>query len=49
MDIKEITDDQLEEIVNNIIAEKLGHNRNYIFSSTPKYVVLVRKIKKSCY
>ena len=43
LNIKEITDEEIESIINSIIDEKLGYNRNYIFSSTPKYIILVRK------
>ncbi len=44
--IKTIEDDQIQEIVNKIIEEKLSLSKNYIFTSTPKFVVLTNRLKK---
>lgn len=44
--LKELTQEQLEEIIENIINEKLTLHRNYIFTSTAKYVVLTKRLKK---
>ncbi len=46
INIKEITDEQLENIVSDIIADKLKLNRNYIFTSTAKYRALANRLKK---
>lgn len=44
--LADITDEQIQEIVENIINEKLTLNRNYIFTSTPKYRILMNRLKK---
>ena len=44
--LEEITDEELSEIINKIIDEKLGQNKNYIFTSTAKYRALVIRLKK---
>ena len=44
--LEEITDEELSEIINKIIDEKLGQNKNYIFTSTAKYRALVVRLKK---
>lgn len=44
--LKNITDEEIEQIVSSIINEKLTLNRNYIFTSTPRYVVLTKRLKK---
>ncbi len=41
-----ITDEQIQEIVESIINEKLTFSRNYIFTSTPKYIILTNRLKK---
>ena len=45
-EIKNITDEEIEKIVNQIINEKLELSRNYIFRSTPKFIVLTNRLKK---
>ena len=45
-DIKNITEDEINEIVINIINEKLKLSKNYIFISTPKFIVLTNRLKK---
>ena len=44
--LAEITDEQLAEIINKIIDEKLKQSQNYIFTSTAKYRALVLRLKK---
>lgn len=44
--LKDITKDEIKQIVNRIIEEKLTLKRNYIFTSTPKFIVLTNKLKK---
>ena len=44
--LAEITDEQLAEIINKIIDEKLKQSQNYIFTSTAKYRALVIRLKK---
>lgn len=44
--IKTIEDDQIQEVVNKIIEEKLSLSKNYIFTSTPKFIVLTNRLKK---
>lgn len=49
LDVKNITKEELYTIVSDIINLKLGISKNYIFSSSPKFVVLTRKLKKVVY
>ena len=44
--IKQIDDEKIEKIINEIINAKLELNKNYIFTSTPKYKVLTQRLKK---
>ena len=44
--VKEIEKEELEEIVQEIIEEKLQLKKNYIFTSIPKYKVLANRLKK---
>ena len=46
LNIREIEDEKIEETLENIINEKLVLNKNYIFNSTPKYVVLTNRLKR---
>lgn len=46
IDIKLIDLDDLRRIVNEIINQKLGMSKNYIFSSSPKFIVLSNRLKK---
>jgi len=46
INVKQIQENQLEKIIEDIINEKLGLSKNYIFSSTPKYKVLTQRLKK---
>ncbi len=45
-DIKNINDEEIEKEVNQIINDKLLLNKNYIFTSTPKFIVLTNRLKK---
>lgn len=44
INIKEITDEELERLVREIIEEKLKLNRNYIFSSSAKFRTLTARL-----
>ena len=44
--IVELEDTKLEDIIENIINKKLLLNKNYIFNSTPKYIILTTRLKK---
>ena len=46
INIKEISEDKLYEIVEQIINEKLSLNKNYILVSTEKYQVLTSRLKR---
>ena len=46
INLKEITDEELEKIVAEIVSEKLKLDRNYIFTTTSKYKVLSNRLKK---
>ena len=45
--IKEIEDKEIEKIINEIINEKLKLEKNYIFSSSAKFIVLTNRLKKT--
>lgn len=44
--LEDITEDKISEIVDKIIDEELLQNKNYIFTSTARYRVLVIRLKK---
>ncbi len=44
--VKEITEEEIEDIINEIINEKLSLDKNYIFTSTDKYKLLAMRLKK---
>lgn len=46
LDIKHIEDEQIESIIEQIIEEKLSLSKNYIFTSTDKYKVLTKRLKR---
>ncbi len=46
LSIKEIEEDEVNNIIEEIIAEKLGLNKNFIFSATPKYKVLAARLER---
>lgn len=46
-DIKTIEDEEIEKIIEEIINEKLKLEKNYIFSSSAKFIVLTNRLKKA--
>ena len=44
--VKEIEDDEIDKIIEDILNNKLLLKQNYIFNSIPKYVVLTKRLKK---
>ena len=44
--VKDLLEEDIEKIVEEIMKEKLALKQNYIFSSIPKYVVLTQRLKK---
>ena len=44
--VKEITDERIEEICNKIIEDLLEESKYYTFSSTAKFKLLTRRLKK---
>ena len=44
--LKDISDEEVEKIVNKIIDEKLLKTNNYIFTATEKYKLLVQRLKR---
>ncbi len=42
----DLEEDDIEKIVKDIIEENLKQTKNFIFTATPKYVVLVRRLQK---
>ena len=44
--LEKITEDELSEIINKIVDEKLKQAKNYVFVSTAKYRALVMRLKK---
>lgn len=45
-DVRNIDDEEIEKITTQIINDKLSLSKNYIFTSTPKFVVLTNRLKK---
>lgn len=45
-DLRNLDDEEIEKITNQIINEKLTLSKNYIFTSTPKFIVLTNRLKK---
>lgn len=45
-DIKNISQEEIEKIVEDIINQKLNLSKNYIFTSSPKFIVLTNRLKK---
>lgn len=46
LQIKQMTDDEIQLVVDEIIEEKLNLKKNYIFTSIPKYRVLASRLKR---
>ncbi len=49
IDIKSASKEELYEIIAEIINKKLGMSKNYIFSSSPKFIALTKRLKKVVY
>ena len=48
-DIKNITEEDMKKVIDEIIEEELSLKKNYIFAATAKYRTLVRRLKKVIY
>lgn len=46
LNIREMEEDEIRKIIESIIDEKLKADRNYIFTSTAKYLFLTNRLKK---
>ena len=46
INVKQIEDEEIEKIISEIIEEKLGLSKYYIFTSSEKFIVLTNKLKK---
>ena len=44
--LNSVTDEEIEDIINRIISEKLLNESNYIFNATEKYKLLVQRLKR---
>lgn len=44
--VKQIEDEKIEKIIEEILNNKLLLKQNYIFNSIPKYIVLTKRLKK---
>ncbi|MGN1329855.1 MAG: helicase-exonuclease AddAB subunit AddB [Clostridia bacterium] len=49
LDLKNISKEELYLVVDEIINKKLGMSKNYIFSSSPKFIALTRRLKNVVY
>jgi len=46
LNVKEIEEEQVYKIIEQIVEDKLSLNKNYIFTSTDKYKVLTTRLKR---
>ena len=46
LNIKDLENEEIKKLIENIINEKLMLSKNYIFNSTAKYIVLTNRLKK---
>ena len=46
INIKQITDEEIEEIVTEIIQDKLNLNKNYVYTVSARYKILAGRLKK---
>jgi ATP-dependent helicase/nuclease subunit B len=46
INVKNIDEETTEKIINKIIDEKLNSSKNYIFTATEKYKLLVKRLKR---
>lgn len=44
--LKQISEEEIEKIVKEIVENKLSLSKNYVFNAIPKYIVLSRRLKK---
>jgi len=44
--VKEIEDEEIDKIIEEILNNKLQLKKNYVFNSIPKYVILTKRLKK---
>lgn len=44
--LKQISEEEIERIVKEIVENKLSLSKNYVFNAIPKYIVLSRRLKK---
>lgn len=44
--VKQIEDEEIEKIIEEILNSKLLLKQNYIFNSIPKYIILTKRLKK---
>lgn len=49
INIDELDEETLKKVIYDIIEEKLNMSKNYIFTSTPKYIVLTKRLAKVVY
>lgn len=47
INIEEVKEEEIEEIIKEIIDKKLKLNKNQIFNSSPKFIVLTNKLKNT--
>ncbi len=45
INLKDITEEQTESMIEQIMQDKLHLNKNYIFTSTPKYKLLTKRLR----
>ncbi len=46
IDLRKITDDDIKDIINKVIDEKLSISKYYIFTSTSKFKILTNRLKR---
>ncbi len=46
LNIKELSEEEIDRIIEEIISERLGLNKNYIFSVSPKYKMMAERLKR---
>lgn len=46
LNVKSITDEEIHKLIDEIVENKLSIGKNYIFTSTDKYKVLTRRLKR---
>lgn len=46
LELEELEEEKIKQLVNSIIEEELSQNKNYIFTTTAKYKLLVSRLKR---